>query len=665
MSVQLYKLNEQEKVKFFNSVSEQLGIKNLQLYHPIYQIIDKSTCENNKNDDIIVKSKYRCTEILGKIEEGLDDEDIQVKEDDDLSEDDDEESKIVEINTDDENSDNNPDDDSDSDSDDDDEDEDEDEDEELLRQIEEELRLQNTYSIVAKVCHLKDGLYCDENEMRLFIKKSPLLEPIKVLMNMYTTEIDTSRLVPTDETNIETVDKIKSRHNCSHVEAAFLFLGSKLVENGMCHTFPYYYGCINGIDDDFHFDISDEYEELKSKTWFLQKVQDDYELIIVNMETGDEELIKNFSMKLNNNSDDDDDDESEEEDDDNDNENIQTQNPSNNNNKNIMDDLDELNMLSSEFSKLSITDSDTDIGAETGLKIDLLDDESDIDEDELYQVGGSKLKNDNENEDISLKEIMNVCEINDVDDISLSGLENDESCYFVKFPRMPVNLCIMEYMSETLDDILDDDYEMNNEEWLSILFQTTFGLAVANKHYKFVHNDLHSSNIMFQSTEDEYLYFKVEGTYFRLPLYGKITKIIDFARATFKINNRYVFSDVFDEEGEAYGQYSYPAPHDETLLHCEHKPNPSFDLGRLATTILERMEFDTDLEEVCGLVKSWTKRDDGVYIVDGPGTGFELYVDLGQECHNAVPSEVLKSKEFHKFIIGENEVPEGQYVYVL
>jgi len=111
--------------------------------------------------------------------------------------------------------------------------------------------------------------------------------------------------------------------------------------------------------------------------------------------------------------------------------------------------------------------------------------------------------------------------------------------------------------------------------------------------------------------------------------------------------------------------YSYPTPDDETLLHCEYKPNPSFDLGRLATTILERIEYDSELEEVYGLVKSWTRRDDGVYIVDGPDTGFELYVDLGQSCHNAVPAEVLKSTEFHKFIIDENKVPEGQYVYAL
>ena len=46
-------------------------------------------------------------------------------------------------------------------------------------------------------------------------------------------------------------------------------------------------------------------------------------------------------------------------------------------------------------------------------------------------------------------------------------------------------------------------------EWKSILFQICFGLSVAQKNYNFVHNDLHSSNIMFKETELEFLYFQL------------------------------------------------------------------------------------------------------------------------------------------------------------
>ena len=54
---------------------------------------------------------------------------------------------------------------------------------------------------------------------------------------------------------------------------------------------------------------------------------------------------------------------------------------------------------------------------------------------------------------------------------------------------------------------------------------------------------------MFKETPTEYLYFNFKGSYFRIPTYGKITKIIDFGRATFKIQNKIFFSDVFKKNG--------------------------------------------------------------------------------------------------------------------
>ena len=43
-------------------------------------------------------------------------------------------------------------------------------------------------------------------------------------------------------------------------------------------------------------------------------------------------------------------------------------------------------------------------------------------------------------------------------------------------------------------------------------------VAVSQKKCEFVHNDLHSSNIMFKNTTKEYLYFNFKGNYFRIPL---------------------------------------------------------------------------------------------------------------------------------------------------
>ena len=71
--------------------------------------------------------------------------------------------------------------------------------------------------------------------------------------------------------------------------------------------------------------------------------------------------------------------------------------------------------------------------------------------------------------------------------------------YFVRMEKFPVQVSMMEKLELTLDELLDSDYNMSETEWASILFQVSFGLAVAQKEFKFTHNDIHSDNIMFRS----------------------------------------------------------------------------------------------------------------------------------------------------------------------
>ena len=182
-------------------------------------------------------------------------------------------------------------------------------------------------------------------------------------------------------------------------------------------------------------------------------------------------------------------------------------------------------------------------------------------------------------------------ELSDIDEDNLSITDFEDkpgSLYYVKCEKMPVSLSLMEKLDDTLDNMLDDDYNMSETEWFGMFFQVAFGLSVAQKYFNFVHNDLHSSNVMFKKTLLKYLYFQVNNQYYRIPTYGKITKIIDFARGTFKLGDRWVFSDQFKEDGDASGQYDYPV--DGSLKNCEHKPNPSFDLVRLGTTVIQRLD---------------------------------------------------------------------------
>ena len=83
----------------------------------------------------------------------------------------------------------------------------------------------------------------------------------------------------------------------------------------------------------------------------------------------------------------------------------------------------------------------------------------------------------------------------------------------------------------------------------------------------------------------------LKGNYFRIPTFGKITKIIDL-KATFKVKNKIFFSDVFKKNGDAEGQYTFP--YHSSIKNCKIKPNKSFDLSR-STTIIEHFEPNSAL----------------------------------------------------------------------
>jgi len=313
----------------------------------------------------------------------------------------------------------------------------------------------------------------------------------------------------------------------------------------------------------------------------------------------------------------------------------------------------------------SLIDVDSEFNNETDYNFlnSLYENKSDVVNDvnnvnNVNNLNRYKIKNDavNDCDSIDLSDL----DLNDVLENQKHQKSNSNKSYFLKMKNYPVNICFMEKMKYTLDDMLRDGYIMINDEWLSVLFQITFGLAVANKNYNFVHNDLHSDNVMFQETNKQYLYFKNNKNYFKIPTFGKITKIIDFARGICKYNNNWIFSDVFHPEGEAAGQYDYPK-NSKSLRGCKNKPNPSFDLVRLATTISERLE---DNLEIYNLIKKWCICTDGSNVLF-KDDDFDLYIDIAQNCHNAIPKDVLKDNIFTRFICDKKDIPDATHIYNL
>ena len=230
--------------------------------------------------------------------------------------------------------------------------------------------------------------------------------------------------------------------------------------------------------------------------------------------------------------------------------------------------------------------------------------------------------------------------------------------------KYPVSYCFMEKMGTTLDALMHGPVLLEETEWLSVLFQVAFGLAAAGKSHQFVHNDLHCANIMFQSTAENYIYYYINGNYYRIPTFRRIAKIIDFARATFKVNDKWIFSDVFLQGGDAAEQYTYPDAHGKIKKTADSVlPNPSFDLVLLSTSIFN--DIDDKHMALKSMIYNWcqSSMQYADNILERP-VDFQLYIDIARECKNAKPKNVLKDALFQRFRIKKSKIPAGKFVHV-
>ena len=154
---------------------------------------------------------------------------------------------------------------------------------------------------------------------------------------------------------------------------------------------------------------------------------------------------------------------------------------------------------------------------------------------------------------------------------------------------------------------------------------------------------------MYTKTEKEFLYYKFNNTYFKVPTYGYLFKIIDFGRAIFTYQNKLFFNDTFNRHGEAEGQYTYPIRH---LLFTNNKediivPNYNFDLCRLAITIIDVLkivEYDEN-NFFMDFIKSLTKDCNGNFLYE-LNDDFNMYIDIAKYANNALPSEVILNPIF-------------------
>ena len=240
---------------------------------------------------------------------------------------------------------------------------------------------------------------------------------------------------------------------------------------------------------------------------------------------------------------------------------------------------------------------------------------------------------------------------------------SDDSIIILSLKNIPLQQVILERLEGTLEDYLNSD-KFNMDILLSCFFQITFCLAYLQKQCNFSHNDLHINNVMYTSTKLDYLYYKFNNIYFKVPTYGKIFKIIDFGRSVFDFNKKKYFSDCFSKHGEADGQYTYPIQN-IPLYNKDNtnniQINYSFDLCRLSTTILDALnEFSPEnsdlLDKFMILLNKILSDKSGECIYDPDNVSFQLYIDLAKYSCNGIPKYILNEDIFDIYKIKKNMI---------
>lgn len=289
-----------------------------------------------------------------------------------------------------------------------------------------------------------------------------------------------------------------------------------------------------------------------------------------------------------------------------------------------------------------------------------------------------------------------------------SAHDDDDSCsstseiqQFVELNDFPVQVTLLERADGTMDELLEEEDDTDStmvstkeERWSAWLFQVIAALCAAQHHYGFVHNDLHTNNIMWSGTGLTHLYYKIQKgktvTMMKVPTYGRIMKIIDFGRATYTLPEPagFFISDAFYPGNDAGSQYNCDPFYDPSEKKVE--PNPSFDLARLAVSLVESLYperpdavkpitimsregaklYTETVSPVYNLLWGWLQDDAGKNILHTPDgkeryPEFDLYRALAADVHNAIPREMVEKPLFQHYKVTDKHFHTDEPIYTL
>jgi len=463
-----------------------------------------------------------------------------------------------------------------------------------------------------------------------FLKVTHLLDPIRWMKGEYSIP-QNAGLPWHSKTWSSAWTKLQDQSNQAYVETIAAYALGKLRDAGVTPHFNEFYGAFCANADKYHYNLTEEFQSFRHTRWFWHgQNRGLYKLHVTDSKDKSKEVPSSI--------------------------------------------LDDILREPSELQSVSDSYQEEEVEAES-----IHDEEASLHSDKMSDLSFTDAAAEEENDEE---------EDEDEDEDEEESFIEDKYSIYSEISKFPVMMIALERNDGTMDTLLDDysqvgatpGTELWEMSWSAWVFQVLAALSVAQSILGFTHNDLHTNNIVWTSTEEEFLYYtKQSGEVFKVPTYGKLFRVIDFGRAIFKINDQLFFSDDFKAGNDADGQYCFKPL--STRVTTEILPNPSFDLCRLAVSLFDALFPDAPEEKEGGLTLSaepgltveetvsplynvlwsWMLDTEGRNVLVEPSgderfPDFDLYKHIAENVHGAIPSHQFSKPAFDRFQVNPSEV---------
>lgn len=515
----------------------------------------------------------------------------------------------------------------------------------------------------------------------IWIRQMHLLEPVEVMAGEYVLPAD-GALPASRGPWQRALRKLNDPYNEAYTDAVAAAMASRLVEAGRSPHFCRFYGTFNGRVPEYTYNITDDMGDIEGENWFAEGLQNGA-VRITAYDAWNPEICAPLTRPWE----------------------------------------DVRRKLDAAAEELSLTDEE---GSGSELLSDESETEDESEEEELHSSpSATSATTDSEISDLEEADVEASGEAAVVrprlrlerlqsrghysgSSSGSSGSEEDDVEYRATMTNFPVQMTVLERCDGTMDDLMEDEIsddatddmrDTKEERWTAWIFQVIAGLAAAQQAYDLIHNDLHTNNVMWTGTGETHLYYHVKGgqggdRFYRVPTYGRIMKIIDFGRATFRPpaaanDNRLWIPDAYAPGGDAAGQYNFGPYFEQGQPKIQ--PNKSFDLTRLAVAMLETLwpeepaaraprrvltrepgHVQPETESALwNLMWLWLTDREGRNMLRKPDgreryPNFDLYCAIARDAQNAVPSQQLTLPLFDsRFRCRRRDIPTDAPIYKL